>query len=169
MTNDKLTAYIAREMLDYDPETGIMRWKVSRPGGVRAGDVAGCWNGKRHITIQVLGRIYAAHRLAWLITHGSWPLEQIDHINGDGTDNRISNLRECTNAENQQNMKRAQANNRSGLLGVTASDGRWRARICVTGRIHELGMYSTPQEAHAAYLKAKAAIHPFSTLECEKQ
>lgn len=163
-TQDKLEDRI-RNALTYDAETGILTWKISRPGGVRAGDTAGCWDGKRHIVVQIYGKSYGAHRLAWFLSYGVWPRDQIDHLNGDGTDNRLVNLRECSNAENQQNMRKAQSSNSSGLLGVSVNGNHWRARICINSKNHDLGTFETPQEAHKAYLAAKAKLHPFSTLE----
>jgi len=103
-----------------------------------------------------------ASRLAWFYVHGAWPDGQVDHINGDHTDNRLSNLRVLTNAQNAQNRSRARRNNSTGLLGVSYDkrDDRYRARIMVDGRMVSLGYHPTAHEAHAAYLEAKAALHP---------
>lgn len=90
---------------------------------------------------------------------GSWPKDQIDHINGDRTDNRFSNLRDVTNEINNQNKKRAQSNNRLGLLGVCHHQGGFRARIAVNGKSKCLGVYLTPELAHQVYLDAKRRLH----------
>jgi hypothetical protein len=87
------------ELLSYEPRFGYFFWKINR-GSSKAGDVAGsvCPDGYR--LIKVDGKSYKAHRLAWLMTHGEWPAEQIDHINGVRTDNRIVNLREASKKQN---------------------------------------------------------------------
>lgn len=110
-----------------------------------------------------------AHRLAWLLHYGSWPSRHIDHINGDRADNRIANLRECDDAENQQNLRAATAASKSGLLGVTTRTYRngavrYAASIQVDGTKRYLGVYGTPEEAHSAYRAAKRQLHPFGTL-----
>lgn len=157
-TDRDLTAARLRELLEYDPDTGVFTWRSN-------GRVAGCPTGnygRTQITVDGVAR-YAA-RLAWLYVHDEWPAGQVDHINGDRTDHRIANLRVLTNAQNKQNTRRAYANNGSGLLGVhhDKRNGRWRARIMVDGRSRSLGYHDTPEEAHAAYLRAKAELHPFA-------
>ena len=92
-----LTAELARDVMDYDPDTGVFRWKASR-GARRAGAVAGHLASIGYWYIQVDGRHYLAHRLAWLITNGAFPADQIDHIDGDRANNRLANFREATNA-----------------------------------------------------------------------
>ena len=90
MTSEKsLTAERLREVLDYDPDTGVFTRKVRTASSVKVGDVAGSLNGKGYIRIRVDGRLYFAHRLAWLYVHGEWPVDQVDHINGIKNDNRI--------------------------------------------------------------------------------
>ncbi len=153
------------ELLAYDPGTGILTRRVPR-GGQRAGAVAGNPNSWGYLLVGIDGRQYSAHRIAWLLTHGSWPGGEIDHINGDRTDNRIANLREATVSENQQNQRGPQANNASGYLGVYWNKQRrqWRACIRVDGRTRHLGGHDTAEAAHAAYLAAKRALHPFGTI-----
>ena len=105
------------------------------------------------------------HRLAFLYQTGQWPARQVDHINGVRDDNRWSNLRESTNAQNSQNERRARSSNTVGFLGVSRHrSGRFRARIVVDGKERSLGLHDTPQIAHSAYLSAKRDIHPFSTI-----
>lgn len=103
-----------------------------------------------------------AHRLAWLVSFGVWPKSQIDHISGAKGDNRISNLREATNAENAQAILKPRSNSRSGLRGVTKSNCKFRARICVNGSVVEIGRFDTIEQAGAAYLEAKKKLHPFA-------
>jgi hypothetical protein len=152
------------ELLDYDASTGTFTWRVRRGGRAQKGTVAGRIS-KGHRYILIDRRNYAAHRLVWLYFHGKWPQYEIDHLNGDRDDNRISNLRDVPRAVNAENMRRARTDNKSsGLLGVTAQRGRWIAQITVRGRNHNLGSFDTPQKAHAAYVAAKRRLHVGCTI-----
>src|ERR1044071_3707060 len=113
-----LTVERVRALLDYTPDNGHLLWRVAPSRGIKVGAHAGCkhWSGYRRISIG--GRMYMAHRLAWLHTYGVWPTDQLDHINGARDDNRISNLRECTQAENHQNYGLRDRNS-SGFPGVS--------------------------------------------------
>lgn len=148
-----LTADRLRELLDYDPETGVFTWRVSR-SNVHAGTTAGSAHrvmGYR--LIRVDGHKYMAHRLAWLYTTGRWPLGEIDHINRDGLDNRIVNLRDASRSQNAGNQKR-RTTNTSGLKGASPLRGKWQGKICVRGEQIYLGLFDTPEAAHAAYCAA---------------
>ena len=159
-----LTAEQVRELLDYDPETGRFTWRIA-PRGHKAGSQAGCIDSYGYVVIRIAGAGHKAHRLAWLIAYGEWPDDQIDHINGDRSDNRIANLRDVSTQINQQNQRRARTNNRSsGLLGVTRKRGRWQAQIETNGKNVFLGCYSTKEDAHSAYLKAKRQRHDGCTI-----
>lgn len=151
-----------KELLHYDPETGVFTWAVSR-SGVRIGDVAGCLkrNGYRYIGVD--GRDYLAHRLAWLYMTGLWPADQIDHINGVKDDNRLVNLREATHLQNHQN-RALDVKNTSGFLGVSwhRVTEKWRAYISVGGQQKHLGLFTRPEDAYAAHLTAKAELHTFN-------
>lgn len=107
-----------------------------------------------------------AHRLVWFFATGEMPPHEIDHINGDPADNRIANLRLATSAQNKQNIRNARRHNSTGYLGVSWNKDRemYRADIALNGKRKFLGHYPSPQEAHSAYLLAKAALHPFQTL-----
>ena len=159
MADPTLTVDRLREVLEYDPTAGVFRWRI-QAGRVPPGGIAGTSLSRRYWIIRVDGCSCLAHRLAWFYVHGRWPADQIDHINGDGFDNRISNLREATAAENQQNQS-LHRNNTSGYPGVHRSNGRWKAQIKVGGRKIHLGQYDTAEEAHGAYLAAKVDRHPF--------
>lgn len=161
-----LTAGRLRELLHYDPATGVFTWLVHRQRH-RAGTVAGSPHSAGYIEIGVCGRSYLAHRLAWLYVHGEWPARDVDHRNGIKTDNRIDNLRDVTKVVNLQNRRGAAAGNVSGLLGVSKSAakcGRWFARLQVNGRQKSLGSFDSPEAAHAAYLTAKRQLHEGCTL-----
>ena len=104
-----------KDLLHYDPETGVFTWLKSGKGRKANGETRGLTNG--YFTIRINWRQYKAHRLAWLYVYGVWPKGQIDHINHNTTDNRIANLREVTNQENHRNMSLSK-NNTSGVTGV---------------------------------------------------
>lgn len=165
MTPD-LTATRVREVLAYDPDTGVFTWKVRTSNrahlGAEAGRVGA--NGYRYLGLD--GSLHLAHRLAWLYVHGVWPADMIDHIDGDRLNNRIANLRPADMRRNQQNRKGPQANNRSGLLGVSWSKQarKWHAQISDAGQSHHLGYFACPEEAHAAYLDAKRRLHEYCTI-----
>jgi hypothetical protein len=150
-----------RELLDYDPNTGVFVWRVSR-SRTSAGSVAGSKNTHGYWQIRACGKLYYAHRLAWLYMYGTWPKDQIDHIDGNRVNNRIENLREATNTENQQN-RGLSPSNISGFTGVhwANRECKWRAQIRHQRKLHHLGFFDTPEEAHTAYIKAKAEIHTF--------
>ena len=159
-----LTAERLRELLDYDQETGVFTRKVKLCNRVKVGDVAGYLNRKGYICIRVDGRTHKAHRLAWLYVHGVWPQSGIDHINGIKDDNRIINLREATHSDNQQNLRKPHADNKIGLLGVSRSQGKFKAQINVDGKVRTIGRFHIPEAANAAYLEAKRRLHPFGTI-----
>ena len=150
--NGALTAERARELLDYDPDTGVLTWKVGRRGPARAGAVSGYLGGNGYLRTRVDGRMYRNHRVAWLIATGSWPADQIDHINGDRTDNRLANLREATARQNAHNTG-LPVNNTSGFKGVHWHNhkGKWRAQVSHDGRLIYIGYFDTPEQASVAY------------------
>lgn len=158
MTDD-LTAKSARERLTYDPDTGVLRWKVSTRNRVKADNVAGYKNSAGYLVITIDQKIYRAHRLAWLIVYGKWPLKQLDHINGIKDDNRLVNLRCATPRQNGHNQKCHRAGH---LLGTTCTNKRtrnpWKAQINVNGKKTYLGWFATQQQAHEAYMRALSAL-----------
>ena len=160
-----LTAARLRELLHYDPATGIfIRAKAIAKFG--AGETAGALTKLGHIRICVDGRSYYAHRLAWLYAHGSWPSENIDHINGNPSDNRLINLRDVSQEMNNQNQRRAHSDNPNKVQGVTfvKAKGRFRASITVNYKARFLGYFDTPEEAHERYLAEKRIHHPGCTI-----
>ena len=161
-----LSADTLRALLNYDKGTGVFTWATDRPGQPPAGSAAGFVDPKGYVRIRVNKRSYRAHRLAWLWVHGDWPSRQIDHVNGVKSDNSLSNLREASAGENKQNLRQAQSNSKSGILGVVWNEQtkRWRAFIRVEGKQKFLGGFLTAEEAKLAYLDAKAKYHPFQTI-----
>ncbi len=156
-----LTQARLRELLSYDPETGIFVWRVKPARRIAAGSVAGCRRTVYgYVLIGVDGAIYPAHRLAWLYVHGVWPSEYTDHVNADRADNRLANLRECTPGENQSNRRRNK-NNASGFKGVVfhPATGKWRACVRAGGKCFSLGLHATKEQAHAAYCDGASRHH----------
>src|SRR5262249_49940475 len=153
-TDAMITAERARELLDYDPATGIMCWKVSR-GGTRAGDRAVCKDANGYLTVRVERKLYYVHRLAWLMCSGHWPDHQIDHENTVKSDNRLDNLRDATNQQNHGNIG-LYANNTSGAKGVSWDSCRkcWEAYIAIAGKKKHLGRFQDKYEAAQAYIAA---------------
>jgi hypothetical protein len=148
-----------REVLDYDSETGIFRW---RPGTTRRsliGLIAGCINNQGYRYISVDGKRYRAHRLAWFYVNGRWPEAQLDHLNRRRDDNRIANLRPATQQQNNGNYGLSR-HNTSGFKGVHyfRKCGKWQAVITVANKSVHLGLFPTAEGAHAAYLRKAAEI-----------
>jgi hypothetical protein len=163
MEKTELTQERLKELLSYDPETGVFRWLVKPSAQVGAGDVAGSTrlNGYRCIKIDRHG--YQAHRLAWLYVYGIWPTDQLDHKFGVRADNRIAELREATRVENGRNRK-MHRNNSSGFRGVSWNKfkRKWCAQIRLPGRIIYRGQFNTAKEASDSYeAKAKELFGDF--------
>jgi hypothetical protein len=156
-----LTQARLKELLHYDPETGVFT-RLIGCGGVRAGTVAGYVGNCGYACIKVDWIEYRAHRLAFLYITGSWPPEEVDHINGLKTDNRWMNLRPATSQENKHNNGRPQRDNKSGYLGVRwhKHAKKFQAQIKLDRRNYHLGYFDDPAEAAAAHLAAKDKMHP---------
>lgn len=155
-----LTVDRLREVLDYNPGTGIFTWKVNK-GRMQAGSVAGSVTKRGYVRIVVDQQWIMAHRLAWLYSYGEWPDEEIDHKNEIKTDNRIENLRPATRLQNTHNVTVLHRHNTSGFKGVSKYRHRWRATINNNGKIIVIGDFDTPEEASHAYLTTKTELHTF--------
>ena len=166
MNRCDLTQEMLMSVVSYSEETGLFTWKGNRGRYYRGGKVSGHKDKKGYVSISMFGFSYRAHRMAWLYVHGSWPERQIDHINGEKSDNRISNLRDVGYELNSQNKLSAMKTSKSGLIGVyfDKSHNKWRGEIIANGRRYRLGRFKTAEEAHSAYLGAKAVLHPTSML-----
>ncbi len=158
----KITFEDVKAFFDYSPDEGRLVWKArsSSLSRARIGAVAGTINGN-YRTIRVNGVGLYEHRLVWMWHHGEWPHGEIDHINGDGFDNRIANLRLVDRFENAQNVKDL-STNKLGLRGVCyiPSRRKYRATIRANGKCTTLGHFETAEEARSAYLLARAILHP---------
>lgn len=147
----------AEELFTYDPESGVIAWKVSpkKSADGRAGTV----KKDGYLYIRYQGKQYLAHRIAFYLHHGKWP-SVIDHINGVKIDNRISNLREASVAENNRN-RGIQSNNTSGYKGVSyhKATGKYHAKIQSHGKPRSLGYFDTPEDAYSAYVNSARQLH----------
>lgn len=154
-----LTLERLRELLHYDPETGIFTRLIGVKGAA-AGRQAGALDSYGYLRMRIDGKRYKSHRVAWFYVHGKWPAMMLDHINQVKTDNRIVNLREVTASENVQNTS-LMANNTSGYRGVTWSKKkhRWKAQITVNKKRIALGHFDTAESAFMAYAKAAKVLH----------
>jgi hypothetical protein len=161
-----LTAEFVRSILDYDPNTGVFRWRVradrAKNWNTRnAGKVAGTTHPDGYILIQIeKGAHYGAHVLAWLYMMGEWRPGGVDHLHGLRGDNRFSELRAATSVDNGCN-KTMQKNNRTGIIGVwfNMQRGKWEASISRDGRRVWRKFFPTLEDAASARHSALAEIH----------
>ena len=139
-----------KKYLRYDAETGKLFWKLNKGRAGKAGNEAG-WFDKGYCRVEINRKKYQAHRIAWLLTYGSWPVDQIDHINGITNDNRLTNLRDVSLIENARN-KKIYKNNTSGTLGVYfyKRGQNYQANITINGKSKHLGYFKNKEEAIAA-------------------
>lgn len=163
---DLTDAYV-RGILDYDRRTGALTWR-------QRADMRPQWNARfarkragwerrdKHARtsyrrIRIDGRNYLEHRIVWLHYYGQWPQGEIDHINGDGTDNRIANLREVDRSANMRNQRK-RLDNTSGVNGVywDTRSAKWHAHIRVNGRRFYLGLFENLEDATRARREAEA-------------
>jgi hypothetical protein len=151
-----------RQLVEYDPETGKLTWKP-RAGNPRfnnrlAGKPAFAQPSDGYLTGHINRKNYKAHRIAWAVAYGEWPNGDLDHINGDRSDNRIENLRVVDVAENARNLRLSRLNT-SGVTGVSwfARDSKWWAKITVSRRVIHLGFFNNLSDAAAARRAAELA------------
>ena len=158
----ELTLSRLKEVLEYSPVTGVFRWKVAR-GSRKAGEVAGGVGRWGYYRIRVDGRLYPAHRLAWMYVNGELPEHQLDHENGVRDYNQILNLRSATYAINNKN-KSVRRDNTSGVTGVRwhKQCSKWQAQVMSNGKQVHLGLFERKEEAVAARKAAEKrfGFHP---------
>lgn len=169
-----------RCLLDYYPENGDLVWKPRSPGmftggkqsaeqncaiwnGRYAGKIATSIGNRGYCRVKIFDRDYQSHRVIWAFVHGQWPINDIDHINGIRTDNRIVNLRAVTRSENNCNQ-RCGVRNTSGVIGVSWDKGtnKWRAQIAINRRGYHLGLFRSLGDAITARKVAEQhfGFHP---------
>ncbi len=164
LSNDRL-----KELLHYDPKTGLFTWVAkpnTRSNRIKIGGKAGSEKGNGYIQIQIDGKNYLAQRLAWLYVTGSFPDGDIDHADGNPGNNVFENLRSTSRAQNIQNQRRSHKRNSAGLLGVhfRKDTKKYTAYITTDRARKSLGCFDTAEAAHSAYLKAKRELHKFCTI-----
>lgn len=171
-TKTLLTAQQLRQLLRYDPETGILYWNVREPGWFEDGKRSAEWRARNwnsafagkpagyiaphgYNLVQLPGRMECAHRIAWVMTHGEWP-EFVDHIDGDRANNRLANLRSVSRSENARNKAKS-SGNKSGVTGVSWYSGisKWVAEIGHNKKTIRLGRYECFDDAVAARKQAE--------------
>ena len=175
----RVSVALLSEALDYDPTSGVVAWKT-RPmhhfcsrkswaswNAVFAGKAVGRISVAGYLVFQITTQqkvsTLKVHRVAWALHYGDWPKQQIDHVNGVRTDNRLVNLRDVSNFENARNHRRSSTNT-SGYTGVTfhKRSGKWMAQINHKGQHHYLGVFQDIEEASAVRKAAADAFgfHP---------
>lgn len=154
-----------RESLSYNEETGEFTWLVK--GSIRSpkGSKAGTVNKCGYVVFRFDGKLQYAHRMAWVYMTGNMPAAGIDHRDGARANNQWVNLREATQAENNQNSPLTRGGRKipAGVDFYKAL-GRWRARIRKSNKEYSLGLFDTMQEAHEAYKSAKQHLHTFNPI-----
>lgn len=159
---DTLSQEYLKRILNYNEKTGEFEWK-RRGSGIRVGKKAGGVDSYGYVRIRIDGIRYRAHRLVFLYVFGFFPKEEVDHINHDKSDNRLSNLRLCSRSENFSYRKKPVTNS-SGYKGVSfkARNRKWVAQIGKGGKRIHLGLFNSKEEAYLAYcLKAKELFGEF--------
>lgn len=155
---NKLDYYMAHRLFSYNPDTGVIIRKVALSNRVKAGEPLGNNRGG-YLTFGYNRKMYKCHRLAWLMHYGYWPEQNIDHINRNGTDNRIKNLREASQQCNVRNSK-TPCDNKTGVKGVSWSKSKrkWRPRIAIMRKERFLGYYIDFANAVCARLAAEQCL-----------
>lgn len=153
-----LTKQMLIEQLSYEAATGVFTWR-HRKGSRSAGAIAGARDAHGYIVIRINGKLYKAHRLAWLYEYGEWPCSLIDHINRKRDDNRIANLRDVSQTINMHNAN-ARKLSLSGVPGVRyrKDKDRWIATIKISYTQHYLGSFKTKAEAARARAAAETQM-----------
>ncbi|MDX0946193.1 HNH endonuclease [Sinorhizobium medicae] len=151
-----LSLHRLKQVLHYDPASGVFCWAENRKKCTK-GAVAGSVRADGYVLIRIDYQRYYAHRLAWLYMTGEWPAQEIDHADGNPSNNVWSNLRAASPTQNMQNRP-TQRNNRTGLKGVRRSSRGFYATIQVDGQYRYLGRFCDPLEAHLAYCQTASAV-----------
>lgn len=157
----ELTAERLRSLLSYDAETGVFVWIAPTSNRVKRGTVCKYKTSPGYIAVRIDRILIGAHRLAWLYMTGEWPIADVDHINGDRTNNRWSNLRAASRQQNLRNMQMRTRQNTSGFKGVSwiSRCSLWHAAIGIDRKNKSLGYFRDPVSAARAY--DAAAINRF--------
>ncbi len=144
-------------LVNYDPTTGILTRKVRTSNRVKIGDQVGFPGANGYLQANIGGVRAYVHQFVWFYVHGVWPDHDIDHWDTDKLNNRILNLRRTTESQNLANIG-AHKDNSSGFKGVHAKRNKWCAQIMCQGKRSTLGVFDSPQAAHAAYVEAATKL-----------
>lgn len=165
MKSDKA---LAKSLFTYNEKSGLVRWRVDRVAALtnhktikaKAGDVAGWINDSGYRLVMFKGRKCRATDVIWLLVYGRYPKDEVDHKNGNRSDNRIKNLRDATPSQNRCNSK-LRSDSTSGFKGVSwySAKGKWRATIKFMGKHKHLGFFVDPKKASIAYETAAKELH----------
>ena len=144
-----------KEILDYNFDTGIFTWKVNKSKRSKIGSVAG-WSDNGYTRIEIDGKTYKAHRLAWLYVYGELPEVLIDHVNSNRSDNRLCNLRQATYQENSENYKTPKTNT-SGVKNVSwyKQLNKWVVSKSVKGKKKTIGYFDDLEFAELVAIEAR--------------
>jgi hypothetical protein len=155
----ELTQQQLKEVLHYDPETGIFRWRFSVANRIKPWDVAGYNQGNGYLRVSLKSQKYYLHRLVWLYMTGNWPIDEIDHIDGVRSNNAFLNLREVTSKQNKENQSLAK-NSTSGYRGVCwlKRDKRWLAHIERNGKKIYAEYFLVKEDAIQAVIAKRAEL-----------
>ena len=168
-SDSSLTQQRLTELFEYDPHAGQFIRKTSSGTRWRAGQIAGTFDKNKYRQIKIDGKVYKEHRLVWLYVYGVWPDGEIDHIDRNPNNNKLSNLRTVSRKENAENIA-VHKDNVSKFKGVTFDKRKsvWFARIMHNKVAYHLGTYKSPEEASLAYIKAAKRFHRYNAA-CTKQ
>jgi hypothetical protein len=149
-----------REVFCYDPETGVLTNRVSRKGGGKKGAISGCSRHDGYLIVRVENKLLLGHRVIWALHYGQWPDCDIDHVNQDKSDNRITNLRLSNKSNNSLNRGR-RADNKSGVKNVSWNKpcGKWDVRMKVNGIQKCFGLFDSLDEAREVATKGRMEMH----------
>jgi len=154
MSENILTQEKLKQQLLYDAESGYFTWiMVSKNSPVKTGSIAGSYpKSGRYVHIQIDGKKYLAHRLAWLYIHGVFPEKEIDHINCIKQDNRLVNIRIATRSQNMAN-KKVRKDSKSGIKGIREFNNKWISIITIKNKRIYLGSFGSKEQASNAYME----------------
>jgi hypothetical protein len=157
------TKELVSEYIAYNAKTGSFE-RLKTSGTKKAGDKVGVINGK-YLQISICAKRIRGHQLAWFLTYGYIP-KTIDHINGNGLDNKLCNLREVTTQQNCQNIRKAPKHNTTGFMGVSyyKASKKYSAQISLGGKTKHLGYFISPEIAYQTYLMTKRKLHTSCTI-----
>jgi hypothetical protein len=149
-----------RELFDYNAMTGTLSWRISTNNRVKAGDPIKTKYRAGHLAVSIDGVRYLAHRVIWKMTTGEDPVDQIDHIDGDASNNSFANLRESDQSQNRMNSRK-NSNNTSGVKGISyhKATNKWRATVGNGYASKQIGIFDDFQSAVEACNLARAEMH----------